>query len=298
MHGVYGYPTATIAETPKGAVQFSPLTPGARLLDKAAPASLQSMVMLAPGGTVERRYAMAATLLALAPDAPFTVMALNKKGGTRLRDELALFGCEPVSDGRQHYRICECRRPAALAHIDEALEAGRLQKVPETGLWSQPGVFSWNRVDPGSALLAKALPALSGKGADLGAGIGYLSLEALGSPGIQQLTLVDVDGRAVEAAKRNIADSRAAFLWADVREAGLSGLDFVIMNPPFHEAGMEDQPLGQQFVQAAARSLRAGGVCYLVANRHLPYEVTLKHAFAHVKPLGEAEGYKLYEART
>ena len=297
MQGVFGFPALSLVEVPKNAVQFSPLVPEAAILENMAPGSLSGMVMLAPPGTVERRYTLACALLALAPGAPLTVMALNKKGGARLMDELRHFGCEPVGDGRQHYRICECRRPGLLSGVQEALEAGQLQKVAETQLWSQAGVFSWNKIDQGSALLAECLPPLSGKGADLGAGIGFLALTALHSPALTHITLVDVDRRAVEAAKRNVADTRAQFLWADVREARLSGLDFVIMNPPFHEAGMEDQPLGQQFVHAAAEVLRSGGVCYLVANRHLPYEAELKAAFKQVKLLQEAAGFKLFEAR-
>ncbi len=298
MQGVFGFPPSSLVSVSREAVQFSPLAPGSAALETAAAGSLAGMVMLAPPGTVERRYTLACALLALAPGASLTVMALNKKGGTRLMDELRHFGCEPLGDGRQHYRICECKRPQVLLNMAEALEAGQLQKVAETGLWSQAGVFSWNKLDTGSALLAEMLPPLAGRGADLGAGVGFLTLAALASPSLSQITLVDVDCRAVEAARRNVADARAQFLWADVREAGLAGLDFVIMNPPFHDAGMEDQPLGQQFVQAAADALRPGGVCYMVANRHLPYEATLKEAFKQVKLLDEAEGFKLFEART
>ena len=72
--------------------------------------------------------------------------------------------------------------------------AFRTRVIPEAlveglGLWSQPGVFSWNRIDPGSALLAQTLPALSGKGADFGCGVGYLAHTVLASPAVTHLTL-------------------------------------------------------------------------------------------------------------
>ena len=50
---------------------------------------------------------------------------------------------------------------------------------------------------------------------------------------------------------------------------GVEGLDFVVMNPPFHDGGAEDKALGVAFIEAAARMLARRGACWLVANRHL-----------------------------
>ena len=79
-------------------------------------------------------------------------------------------------------------------------------------------------------------------------------------------------------------------------ETGLKGLDFVVMNPPFHDGGIEDQTLGQSFIRRAAEALRPGGVCWLTANRHLPYEAVMKPLFRRIALKDEAEGYKIYEA--
>jgi 16S rRNA (guanine1207-N2)-methyltransferase len=103
----------------------------------------------------------------------------------------------------------------------------------------------------------------------------------------------------VDCAAHNLDDPRANVIQADVRRLGedLSGLDFVVMNPPFHDGGREDRALGVAFVQTAARLLRRGGVCWLVANRHLPYEAALTAAFATVTVQADAGGYKIIEAR-
>ncbi len=74
-------------------------------------------------------------------------------------------------------------------------------------------------------------------------------------------------------------------------------LDFVIMNPPFHDGGVEDRRLGQVFIERASALLRKGGVLRLVANVGMPYEATLAERFTAVKPLAQAKGYKLIEAR-
>jgi 16S rRNA (guanine1207-N2)-methyltransferase len=129
--------------------------------------------------------------------------------------------------------------------------------------------------------------------------VGVLARAVLACPAVTSLALIDRDARAVAAAKRNIDDRRAFFLHRDVRhpDPALKDLDFVIMNPPFHQSGARDSGLGQAFIRAAASSLRPGGVCRLVANQTLPYEAALREAFAAVTPLGAGDGYKLYEAR-
>lgn len=121
----------------------------------------------------------------------------------------------------------------------------------------------------------------------------------LKSPAVTRLSLLDIDRRAIDAARRNIIDPRTIFAWADVREdmQDIGQLDFVVMNPPFHDGGVEDRALGEIFIRRAAASLRPGGVCWLVANRHLPYERHLAAAFRTVRQVEQAEGYKIYEAR-
>ena len=46
----------------------------------------------------------------------------------------------------------------------------------------------------------------------------------------------------------------------------------------------------------AAELLKKGGVAWVVANRHLPYEAELNAAFKRVRLVAEAGGYKLFEA--
>jgi 16S rRNA (guanine1207-N2)-methyltransferase len=95
-----------------------------------------------------------------------------------------------------------------------------------------------------------------------------------------------------------VTDPRAAFAWADVRTGpSLADLDFVVMNPPFHDTGVEDKTLGQTFIRRSHDMLRTGGVLWVVANQHLPYEAGLAGQFRTVTPRGEAGGFKIYEAR-
>ena len=256
--------------------------------------------MLAPPGTVERRYAVALGLRALAIGAPLILLAPKDKGGSRLRKELEAFGCAVVETSRRHHRICVTCRPETLAGLDQAIAEGAPRLIETLGLWSQPGVFSWDRIDPGSALLLLHMPAMAGEGADLGCGLGLLARAVLAAPQVKRLTLIDNDRRAVEAARRNVEDPRAVLVWADAtgRDVTLEGLDFVVMNPPFHDdGGEESRSLGQRFIQRACQVLRRGGVLWFVANRHLPYEAILTPVFSTVERRADSGGYKVFEAR-
>lgn len=298
-HAVYGFPPPALAAAPAEAAQISPLVPGAADLENLGEGALADIVIAAPPGTLERRFVLAHALRALRPGGELTALAAKDKGGGRLRKELEGFGCAVNETARRHQRICHTRRPTAAAGLGEAIARGALQWAPGLQLWSQPGVFSWDRVDPGSALLLETASEFAGAGADLGCGVGLLGKAVLGSPAVSALSLLDIDARALAAARRNIGDDRAVFLHLDARRAAgaIAGLDFVITNPPFHDGGREDRSLGQAFIAAAARMLKSGGVCRLVANVALPYEQPLIAHFAEVSLIAQARGYKVYEAR-
>jgi 16S rRNA (guanine1207-N2)-methyltransferase len=290
----YGAPSAELIDWPPHAVQVSPLIPGSADLATFAPASMSAVVIAAPPGTIERRYVLALALRALKPGGRFAALAPADKGGARLGKELIALGLGFEETGRRHQRLCVGAKgdgpedPAIAAAID----AGSLMWPAELGLWTQPGVFSWDRIDPGTALLLSHLPALSGRG------IGVIARGVLASAPVTELHLVDLDRRAVAAARRNVEDPRAHFHWADARtEPTLEGLNFVVCNPPFHDGGAEDRALGQTFIRRARAMLKTGGVLWLVANRHLPYEGVLGEVFARVTRKADAAGYKVYEAR-
>lgn len=294
---LYGRPPA-VFDPPGDAVQTSPLIPGSAALEEIPEGSAEAVTVYAPPGVLERRHVLALALRALRPGGRLDVMAPKAKGGSRLGKELRAFGLEVAETAKAHHRRCVALRPTgSLPELGTAIAAGAPRVVPGLDAWSQPGVFAWDRIDPGSALLAQVLPELKGAGIDLGCGYGALATVALRSPAVTALRLIDLDRRAVAAARRNVQDPRATFDWADARTLPETGdLDFVVTNPPFHDGGAEDRRLGQAFIRKAAGLLKKGGVLWLVANRHLPYEAELDAAFKRVRMVADAGGYKVFEA--
>ncbi|MEN8892713.1 class I SAM-dependent methyltransferase [Planktotalea arctica] len=169
----------------------------------------------------------------------------------------------------------------------------------EDGFVTAPGVFSADGIDPASALLVEHLPKdLSGRVVDLGAGWGYISSQLLGQArAVKTLHLVEDNAAALDCAKRNVADPRAQFHWADALDWRTpEPVQTVIMNPPFHKTRSSEPALGVAFIEAAARLLKPGGTLYMVANAHLPYEYTIEQAFSKVELLARTTRFKVFKA--
>jgi 16S rRNA (guanine1207-N2)-methyltransferase len=175
-----------------------------------------------------------------------------------------------------------------------------LQPVGDSSWLSRPGIFSWDRIDDGSALLAAYLPDdLAGHIADFGCGWGYLARQALAhSPAVRRIDLIDAEHLALDAARANIEDQRATFHWLDLAtEPAPAIYDAIICNPPFHTGRAATPALGQKIIEAAARALKPGGRFYVVANRGLPYELLLKQHFASFETLADNNKFRVTRAR-
>jgi 16S rRNA (guanine1207-N2)-methyltransferase len=169
---------------------------------------------------------------------------------------------------------------------------------PVDGGWlSTPGIFAWDRIDDGSALLARHLPDdLAGHVADFGCGWGYLARLMLERP-IARIDLVDAEHLALDAARANVTDPRASFHWLDLaREPAPAPYDAIVCNPPFHTGRAATPALGQAVIEAAARALKPRGVFYMVANRGLPYEPILKSRFATFETLADNNKFRISRA--
>lgn len=194
---------------------------------------------------------------------------------------------------KAHGKIARVSDPTAITSdwLQDSLS-------PAPGFITRAGMFSATEPDPGSQLLATALPErMPTRVVDLGAGWGWLSAQILARPGVQMLHLVEADHAALEAARMNIKDVRAQFHWADARSFRLPDpVNAVVMNPPFHSGRDADPGLGAAFIRAAAGLLTGAGRLWMVANRHLPYEADLSSYFGEVTEIGGDNRFKLLMA--
>lgn len=231
----------------------------------------------------------------------------NDWGAKRFEKHLSEAAGEITSISKHHCRVFWITKTAAALNeeiVAEWRSFRGLRRVLDGQFWSQPGFFSWDEVDIGSALLVAQLPAeLHGRGADLGAGWGYLSHQVVQKcPAVEAMDLYEADREALEAARRNLGQLsspvRVRCLWSDVPTQAMEGkCDFVVMNPPFHEGREPDHLLGMKFIATAVRTLAANGELWMVANRHLPYEHLLEEAFNEKRIVVQDGSFKVLWAK-
>ncbi|MGN6424763.1 MAG: class I SAM-dependent methyltransferase [Asticcacaulis sp.] len=257
------------------------------------------VLVLPPRQREEYRALLARAVLQTQAGGLVLACVSNLEGAKTVENDLKSL-CGEVSSLSKHKCRAFWTRIAPERLDNDLIRAWAQLDAPrrvENGYLSRPGVFAWDRLDAGSQLLAAHLPAFSGVGADLGAGIGYLSDVALkASPAITRLDLIEAEARALDLARLNLDDPRADFHWLDATQALPDRYDFILSNPPFHIDRADRHDLGQAFIRSAAAALKPGGQFWMVANRHLPYEETMKAAFKRIEPVANNDHYKVLKA--
>ena len=261
-------------------------------------------LLLLPKNMIEAQYFVARAAQLLCANGVLVCAADNRAGGTRIKKMLHNFGFSDLCEDARN----KARAVSGLAsnlnegEISKAIAAGESQEILGGKFISRAGIFGWDKIDKGSSILTKYISEnLKGRGADFGCGYGYLSDFVLSNcPKVKYLTCADADYRAINACRKNLSGFECGqdFLWCDLTkpQPELKNLDFIIMNPPFHEGKKLDQAIGKDFIETAYQSLRRGGSLYMVANSHLAYENILGKSFSQSSKLYEGQGFKVLHA--
>ncbi|MFN4226042.1 MAG: class I SAM-dependent methyltransferase [Hyphomonas sp.] len=259
------------------------------------------LTIIVPPRQRDQARAVYARAVLAAPERGVVLACLpNTLGGKSGQEALEALAGNSDSLSKHKCRAFWCVKHAA--DVDEDLAQDWIDfdapQLIEPGLWSRPGLFSWDRIDPGSEMLADSVPEhTKGIGIDLGAGNGFLSREILAHcPQVERMDLVEAEYRALVCQQQTMAPhiARCTMRWADVlKDLPPATYDFAVMNPPFHTGRADNNELGRSFIRAAAATLRNGGSLWMVANRHLPYEDELSRCFKSHELVEDEDGYKI-----
>lgn len=198
--------------------------------------------------------------------------------------------------------------------------AGTLEKTPENtstiadtyrqiqiiGEWdgqpvySKPGVYGWDKIDAGSALLIEQLQAEKSiwqnaeSVLDLGCGYGFLTLASAWLPCTRRVA-TDNNAAALICMEKN-ANGRQLLVEIVAGDKGdqVSGkFDLVLCNPPFHRGFDVDGDLTRDFLLAAKNKLTAQGTAVFVVNSFIPLEKKLSGIFNRAKLLTDTRQFKV-----
>lgn len=194
-------------------------------------------------------------------------------------------------------------RGAALGEPLDDREYTRLRlAVTDDGLqfYSKPGLYGWDKVDAGSAMLVQHLDDFVSGAAprsvfDLGCGYGYLSVHAWRRFAPERIVACDNNAAALLVAAKNFERHgiHGEVVAADCAEGISETFDLVLCNPPFHQGFGIERDLTERFVAAARRLTAVNGVAAFVTNAFIPIERVASDHFREVVRVAEDGRFKL-----
>jgi len=160
------------------------------------------------------------------------------------------------------------------------------------------GVFSRGELDEGSRILLDALPEVRGTALDLGCGWGAVGIALAAANAGADVTMADVNRRALSLAEKNAERNRVAC--RTVESDGFSALqrdefDFIVTNPPIR-AGK--QVIYRLFAECA-QHLKEGGALYLVIRKQQGAESAMRYLqtlFGQVERVSREKGFWVLKA--
>lgn len=166
---------------------------------------------------------------------------------------------------------------------------------------SDAGVFAKGGVDYGSRTLVEAMEIpVSAEVLDVGCGYGPIGLTAAKLASQGHVTMIDVNGRAVELARENARNNKVdnvTILESDLFAAldSAAQFDVVLTNPPIR-AGKE---VVHAIFEGAYERLRSGGALWIVIQKKQgapSAKQKLESLFTQVEEVTKDKGYRIYRA--
>jgi len=180
-------------------------------------------------------------------------------------------------------------------------QSREIVQTPQFNLHSKPGVFCWDRLDPGSLFLSQHFeaflaqePSLPNSCLDLGCGYGFLAATAHHHK-IKGIVATDNNAAALHACQLNfdLNNIPGQVIAADCGQSIKQQFDLVLCNPPFHHGFKTDPALTQKFLSNAARLTAKGGQALFVVNQFISIENLARKHFNKYTELANDNSFKL-----
>ncbi len=193
-------------------------------------------------------------------------------------------------DSARHCALVCATGPAQTATFnpeDWRREWSLVRPGRSLNIQSWPGVFNHGALDNGTALLLENLPVFApgSRVLDLGSGAGVIGAVLLAEMPELQVTLADTSGLACLATSRTLACNhlQAEVVASDGFSQIEGQFDWIVTNPPFHAGHRGNPDMTPRLLAPARNFLAPRGQLILVANRHLPYQDSLRGRFSSTR---------------
>lgn len=172
--------------------------------------------------------------------------------------------------------------------------------LDDSVIYSKPGVYGWDKIDAGSALLAAHMDAFCPAQhpdsiLDMGCGYGYLSIKAKHHFNPERIVATDNNAAAILACRKNFAAFNIqGEVVTDNCAAGINeNFDLILCNPPFHQGFGVDRGLTENFIKTARRLCTRQGVAGFVVNTFIPIERIAQPHFGKIRTIVNDGHFKL-----
>ena len=229
------------------------------------------------------------------------IIAANDNGGKSIKNAVKDHALESTKiDSARHCSLWHLKlkplaqEPQAQPH--NWLKLAKSFPFEQQSYMTLPGVFNHGKLDIGTELLMKNIPApATGKLLDLGCGSGVIGLSMKARNPTLDITLADTDAFALQSCQLNSArlNLEAKVLPSDGLTEIQGRFDYIFTNPPFHQGRQTNYDFAERLLTQAPKYLTKRGQLWIVANRHLAYEDWAKASFNQVEILVQAKGFKL-----
>ncbi len=240
----------------------------------------QNIILRLPKGRDALDMYLHAVAARLADGGTVQVCGANDEGIKSAAKHIAeVFDDVATVETRRHCRVIRARAPITDARGD--VDSWALSCTEAELSWvSFPGIFAHGRLDCGTRELLQRVerPDPKARILDFACGAGLVALDMRRRvPGIS-VDLLDVDGLAIEAARRNLPDCRV------LQSDGWSAIDgekwdIILSNPPFHDGVARNHEVLDQLVREAPKHLTDRGLLYIVCQRNVPVMDRLVETF-------------------
>ena len=194
---------------------------------------------------------------------------------------------------KRHIRVFRARKgPIESVAVSEKYGSAQFHIAGHNVMVAQGAtVFSCDRIDPGTTLLAESMPTVTGRVLDFGCGNGILSVIASRSIPQPSVTAIDSNIEAIEVARRTFklnevkgVKLRASYFGEDLQD---SSFDTIMCYPPFHVGPAISHDVGKRMLIEAARLLKPTGQCFIVLSRAQGYEALLRTIFRRTSQIAD-----------